>query len=172
MKWRNCNLGANVPEHAGYYFSWGNTDGHPRGGGYNFSTANYEGTPGASINTDLDLNHDAAHVILGSKARMPSEEDISELRDNCNVQFTYLNDMFGALLTSNVNGNSIFIPASGYYSGLTLTNYGSSGDCWSKTRYDATKAKNLYFNTNLGVRINQTERHIGFTIRPVFDPNL
>lgn len=167
LLWAKSNLGATRPESDGIYFSWGNTEGHPAGAGYDFSLEEYNTTPAAAITEDLSLSQDAARAILGSPWRMPSAAEFQELFDNCASEWTTLNGVQGRLLTSNVNGNTLFIPAAGYYDETSLLNRGSSGRYWSTSYVSATDAHLLGFNSS-GVQPQSTSiRRDGLSIRAV-----
>jgi hypothetical protein len=47
---------------------------------------------------------------------MPTTADFEELIANTTLTEEILNGVTGTRFTSNINGNSIFIPAAGYYS--------------------------------------------------------
>ena len=169
MKWRNCNLGANVPEGAGLYYSWGNVNGHPTGGGYNFSQDVYNETIGSQISSNLTLSQDAANVALGGKCRIPNEEDFVELENNCTLSWITINGVNGKLFTSNINGNSIFLPAGGRYNGLILGGRNQGGDYWTSSYFSETNAHAVYFN-NASIFVHEKlDRRFGFLIRPVLD---
>lgn len=162
-------MGATVPESAGLYFSWGNTNGHPAGAGYNFDQATYEETPGAAINTDLTLDEDAARANLGSPWRMPTADEFQELVVNCTSEWTTLNGVNGRLFTSNVNGKTLFFPASGFNNGKELQSRGVSGYSWSASIHSASDAFLLYVNSTHANARNNNNRRRGFTIRAVQD---
>lgn len=158
-----------MPESAGLYLSWGNTDGHPAGAGYDFSQDVYDETPAASISADLTLNEDAARANLGAPWRMPTAAEFQELYDNCSNIWTTLNGVNGRMFTSNVNGNTLFFPAAGRYNGTLLNNRGSGGFYWSSTYGSATNARVLDF-TNSGVSPqDNSSRRYGFPVRAVQD---
>lgn len=158
-----------MPQSYGLYFSWGNLDGHPAGAGYNFNQINYDGTPAASISADLSLSEDAARAILGAPWRMPTSEEFIELYDNCVSEFTTLNGVNGLLFTSNINGNTLFLPAAGNYIETTLGGRGSSGNYWSATYSSVQSARDLVFNSSEIKPDGFSSRRFGFTVRPVQD---
>lgn len=162
-------MGATVPESAGLYFSWGNTDGHPAGADYDFSEEKYNSTPGAAITEDLTLNHDAARVNLGAPWRMPTISEVQELCDNCTCVWTTLNGVNGRLFTSNINGNKLFIPAAGVCNNKSLNARGTNGYYWSSTYYTDTNAHNMTFNNTIVNPANVSWRAAGFTVRAVQD---
>lgn len=156
-----------MPESYGFYFSWGNLDGHPAGAGYDFSQDTYDETPAASISTDLSLNEDAARVNLGAPWRMPTEAEFQELYDNCTSIWTTLNGVNGRLFTSNINGKTLFLPAAGRCSGTSLEDRGSVGSYWSSTYDTATYAHRLTFNSSDVNPLSSNVRRNGFSIRAV-----
>jgi hypothetical protein len=58
---------------------------------------------------------------------MPTYVELQELYDNCSWSWTTLNGVYGHKLTSNHNGNSIFLPAAGYRRRGSLQDAGSGG---------------------------------------------
>ena len=162
-------MGATVPESAGLYFSWGNTDGHPAGAGYDFNQENYDETPAAAISENLTLEQDAARANLGAPWRMPSNAEFQELYDNCTYERTTLNGIYGILFTSNANGNTLFLPAAGNYNGTTLNYRGTRGIYWTSTYKSATHADVLIFNNTDMNPQDSGARRYGFSIRAVQD---
>lgn len=168
LMWANCNVGAERPSDLGLYFSWGNVEGHREGEGYDFSQAVYDSTPAAAIETDLSLSEDAARENLGEPWRMPTAAEFQELVDNCTSVWTTLNGIAGHLFTSNVNGNTLFFPAAGYYGGTSLISRGSLGNYWSSTYMSGTNARILYFNSSTCDPQNYSNRRYGFSVRAVY----
>lgn len=167
MKWAKCNIGASIPESAGLYFSWGNTEGHPAGAGYDFSQEVYDTTPAAAITANLSLNQDAARVYLGNPWRMPTGDEFKELIDNCSYNWTQLNGVSGMMFTSNLNGKTLFFPAAGRYNGTALSYKGQIGDYWSSTYNSVTNARSFYLSSTGVDARSDIARRFGFTIRPV-----
>lgn len=171
LLWAKANIGSAKPEGIGLYFSWGNTDGHAEGSGYDFSQAVYDTTPGKAITNNLSLSQDAARANLGAPWRMPTAAEFQELYDNCTYVWTTLNGVNGILFTSNVNGNTLFFPAAGFYNGTSLSNRGSRGGYWSSAYNSATSAHSLGFDSSSIDPQNDSGRRIGFSVRAVIDPN-
>ena len=180
--WATMNVGANSPEEYGDYFAWGETT--PKDV-YNWSTYkwcmgseytmtkyctdSYYGYNGFVDNkTELDPEDDAATVNWGPEWRMPSEDQIQELMDNCTTLWTTRNGVNGRLFTSNINGASLFLPAAGngWLSGLG--DAGSWGSYWSRTLYSSYPytACSLYFNSE-SVYWGNYYRNDDFSVRPV-----
>ena len=133
------------PEDDGDYYAWGETE--PKTD-YTWST--YKWCDGDEIhpfltkyNTDsscgvvdnnfvLDPEDDAAHVKLGGKWRMPTDEEWTELRTKCKWKWTTKGKRKGYKVTSKTNGNSIFLPAAGRY-GTRLLYVGENGFYWASS---------------------------------------
>ena len=102
LLWADRNIGAETPEDIGLYFQWGDTIGYTAeqvgngegqkyfhwsdykfsidGSSSNFSKYNY-----ADNKVVLDLEDDAAHVLMGGNWRMPTQEDFHELINNTDL---------------------------------------------------------------------------------------
>ena len=201
LKWASFNLGASSPEEYGDYFAWGETEPYysnldpltwkdGKSGGYSWSSYkwcigdyknltkycydSYYGFNGfTDTKTVLDLEDDAASVILGSGWRMPTDAEWTELRNNCTWTWTTQNGIAGRRVTAR-NGNSIFLPAAGYRSGTNLYDAGYDGEYWSSTLYtDAPLSEEtppyawtVVFVSGNVVRLNGS-RQLGESIRPV-----
>lgn len=90
VKWADRNIGANSPEDSGLYFQWGDTVGYSKeqiGVDKEFTWNDYkwgtEENPTKYNDSDgktvLDLEDDAAYVLMGGDWRLPTKEDIEEL---------------------------------------------------------------------------------------------
>ena len=177
--WATCNVGANSPEDYGEYFAWGETT--PKST-YNWST--YKWCKGRYDNmtkyctdsdygivdnkTTLDLSDDAAYVNWGGDWCMPTRAELEELKDNCASCWVTQNGVKGCKIISNVNGNSIFLPAAGYRNGSDLSSAGSNGDSWSSSLYTyySHNASYLYFDSD-DVGCSYDYRSYGRSVRPV-----
>ena len=81
-------------------------------------------------NPTLDLTDDAAYVNWGFSWRIPTEEELDELRNTSYTTWiwTTLNGINGYKVTSKINGNSIFLPVPGYRYSSGLFETGSKGN--------------------------------------------
>ena len=167
-KWAKANLGGTNPQDLGQYFSWGNVTGHAKDSGYDFSQTTYNGTTGAGLMGGLSTSssYDAARSIKGYPWRIPTYDDFLELLSYCRAQWTTVSGQAGMRFTSNINGNSIFLPAAGYYNGTTLQNLGTYGYYWAATLSDATSAYSLHFYSTY-VRMYNYARYFGLPVRAV-----
>jgi len=165
------NVGATAPEQAGLYFSWGNTQGHTPGDGYDFTSEDYEGTPGASLNEDLPLANDAAHVNMGGSWRMPTKEEMDELFNDSYTTNEWVTNYKGSgingiLVTSKANGNTLFFPAAGDID-EGLVDYGTVGSYWLSSFLSAGAAYYLNFTDVGPIPSSGEERYYGFSVRAV-----
>ena len=169
LLWGTKNIGATSPTGWGWYFSWGNLDGHPEGSGYNFSQDVYDATDAASISQDLDASQDAVRAIKGGTWRMPTQYDFAELFNSAYTtnEWTTVNGVNGRKVTSKINGKSIFFPAAGLYYGTSLSSRGSHGLYWSSSWYSADCACYMYFNSSSVYPQNYYNRYRGFSVRAV-----
>ena len=179
LKWATMNVGASKPEEYGDYFAWGETEPKSNyswstykwcNGSYNsltkYNTSSSYGT--VDNKTVLDPEDDAAHVNWGGSWRMPTDEEWTELIDNCTWTWTTENGVNGRLVTSNTNGNSIFLPAAGYRNGTYLFLAGSDGYYWSSSLNPGGPygAYNVYFGSGDVGRYGGS-RYYGQSVRPV-----
>jgi hypothetical protein len=172
LLWAEKNVGAATPEDDGLYFSWGNVDGHTATDGYDFGSNNdgpYASTPGAALegNIPSNITYDAAMHNMGAPCRMPTVSEFQELYNNCTTEWTTQNGVNGRRFTSRINGSSIFFPAAGHRSGVSLYNRGFNGFYWSSSRYTAAYGYNMYFDASAVYPALNSGRFIGFSVRAV-----
>jgi|GEM_PF-839751 len=173
VKWASWNVGATSPEEPGGYFSWGETE--EKNMYKEVSYKYYDSEKGyidiVPFDDDLGTSdisgvekYDAARLNWGGKWRMPTLEEFKELREKCDWTWTEYNGVLGYLIKGN--GNSIFLPATGYRLGIGLSNDNSyRGHYWS-----STDASYFYFyDRSFTVGKWKTMRSGGLTIRPVMD---
>lgn len=123
VKWADCNVGAENPSDAGKYFIWGDPSGMKKSTEIFFS----EDVIGDITGTIRDI----AKVNMGGSWRMPTSNELKELRDSCEWKIENLNGIDGFRVTGK-NGASIFLPAIGAYDrGNFRTDQGAG--LWSGT---------------------------------------
>ena len=167
LLWADKNIGAVSETDDGYYFQWGDTVGHTSSEGYNFSSSNYSAKGLNNISADLMLSQDAANAYLGGSCRMPTKTETQELYNNTRRSFESNNGVNGVRFTSKTNGNSIFFPASGYYSDKSLDYSGSSGYCWSSSYWSDVYAYYFKYSSSSEQSADALHRRYGFTVRAV-----
>jgi hypothetical protein len=179
VKWATCNVGASKPEEYGDYFAWGETE--PKStydlGTYKYCngsptsltkycTDSYYGT--VDNKTQLELSDDAARANLGGSWRMPTDAELTELREQCTWTWTTQNGVNGYKVTSKSNGNSIFLPAAGYRHVSSLHDAGSDGRYWSSSlSTDAPGCAWYVYLLSVYVYRGYYDRYEGFSVRPV-----
>ena len=181
LLWAKCNLGATTPEGYGNYYAWGETQPKSE---YTWATYTYGDTTyhlykyntsadyGTVDNkTTLEAADDAATVVLGGGARMPTSDDWVELRSNTTGEWTQQNGVNGWKFTAT-NGNSLFLPAAGRRCGSSLYDGGTYGFYWSSSLLtdDPSRVRNFYFHSD-GSRMNSFNRNYGFSVRAVRSQN-
>lgn len=103
------------------------------------------------------------NIDFSDNWRMPTAGEMRELRDNCDWKWTNEKGIYGYRVTGK-NGNSIFLPASGFKLNNRTFDEGSYGYYWSSG--SGSQANYLEFNS-YDYDINGSEPTYGCTVRPV-----
>ena len=203
-RWATANVGASKPQDYGNYYAWGETTTKEI---YSWSTYKYDdynkltkycsdsyyGKDGfTDTKTTLDLSDDAAYVNWGGKWRMPTNEQQTELRNECYWVWTESyngSNVKGYIVykakTSSDKGQQIskngtpsssyslsdahiFLPAAGYRDFGGLHYAGSYGNYWASSLYAdyPYDAWSVYFDSD-GVNYNDDLRYDGQSVRAV-----
>ncbi len=175
LLWAETNIGAETAADDGNYYAWGETSTKSTYSDSNYFDSNYT-TYSASGKTTLEKQHDAAYVNWGDSCCMPTSDEFGELLDNCTWEWTSKTNSSGSSIdgyevTSVKNGNSIFLPASGYRWSGDLNYYGLHGFYWSST-LDSGNSKDAYYLYfyNGGYGQSNFVRADGCSVRPVAKP--
>ena len=186
LKWAKCNVGADKETDYGYYFQWGETEPHDADTPYNW--VNYKYCKGSSTTLTkynimgeygtvdnkltLDLEDDAARANMGGDWRMPTQADFIEMLDYTDSEWVENfngSGVNGRKFISKINGNSIFIPASGGRLDSAFRHQGSYGLVWcsSLDTFFPIDAWELYFDSD-SIRTGYSfDRFFGFAVRGV-----
>ena len=179
VKWATCNVGAEKPEASGDYFAWGETKPKKN---YAWSTYKYcKGTNRTMIKyctkrsfgydgfvdnkVELDVEDDVARVNWGGEWRMPTYNELEELRVKCKWEEMKQNGVKGYKVVGP-NGNSIFLPSAGYKAGMDVYSDVLDGLYCSSSLYEDypyTVSTLCLFH----VEWNGRDRYAGFLVRPV-----
>lgn len=128
VKWATMNVGATKPEEFGDYFAWGETS--PK---TSYSKENYTYTDTPDV---LPLSDDAANANWGGAWRLPIQAELEELLDKCTWTWCWnyngIEDLYGYIVTSKINGNAIFLP---------------SASVMNKNIYDAVEGYGAYMTS-------------------------
>lgn len=171
------NLGSRSNADPGLYTSWGNifayrpTSALNFEGVYEFTQDNYENSPANNITGSITTEYDVAHELMGGRWRMPSRADYDELVANCNISAVVRNGRTGILCVSIINGQSMFIPCTGYAFRTNLYSLAMMIRLWLTDGTNEQTSKAIAFNVgDASLRIINDRRYFGFAIRPVLDP--
>ena len=162
VKWATCNVGANSPEEYGQYFAWGETSPKTE-----FTEENSLTNKKHMEDFSGDEQYDAAAANWGGGWRMATSDEYTELINDC----TWVLVENEGYKVTGPNGNSIFIPTSGFYNGSTLDNSGTFS--WSSTpcnEYDNdVQSKAFCIYADFIFVSNLADRFVGATVRPVVE---
>ena len=218
VKWATCNVGAEYPDCFGDYYAWGEIspyyesldplvwkegleNGYAEYLYFDENTKHFKIGNSGILHVDyykyyvggkeqLDLEDDGAHMNWGGAWRMPTSKEFEELIDSCICTLSKMNGVVGFTFKSKITGNSIFLPAAGYYSntrhrpqyfpnasehsssylsaywsGSLSSGYSSRASCLKISRTDWNRETLRFENTS--VTIDVMLRHAGAPVRPV-----
>ena len=173
LLWATCNVGANTPEAYGDYFAWGETETkseytEENCPTYGLSILQLQSQGYIDGEGNLTPQYDAAAANWGGDWRMPTKDEVNELRNNCTCTWTTQNSVNGYNV-EGPNGNSIFLPAAGNRDGSLHAIAGSNGYYWSSTPYDGSGDRYAYFLLFSSDIQDMTglNRRLGSSVRPV-----
>lgn len=143
--WATTNVGANKPGDYGNYYAWGETYTKSD---YSYDTYKYSTSKGTVLTkyctssangnvdnkTTLEASDDAASVNWGGSWRMPTYEELKELANTSYCTWTWeLQDGHYGSRVTGPNGNSIFLPAAGWFAVISTINVGEQGYYWTSS---------------------------------------
>ena len=181
VMWRNCNLGATAPEEYGDFYAWGETETKN-----DYSWETYKWCQGSSTTltkyntdihygqvdnkTELESDDDVASVKLGHNWHTPTKAEYEELLQKCKWTWTTQNGVNGVIFTSFINGNTLFLPATGYKWHKSHNIAGQHGMYLSANinyRYPYITLHFELYSGGANLSESQT-REYGYSIRPVY----
>lgn len=116
-------------------------------------------------------NDDAASVTQEYIWLIPTNTQMTELRNNTTAEYEVLNGVKGRRFTSKINGNSIFMPFAGCFEGKEYKNHEIYGNYWTSTlTSNSQQAYGIWFPETGGVRSGGLLRCYAQSIRPVCIP--
>ena len=148
VKWANMNVGAMKDSGFGSYFAWGEIKPkkYYSWGTYVWSKDDTQFILKYSTTdrkTQLVPSDDAANANWGEDWRMPTVDEYEELIDPANCKWDWItkDGINGYKVTSKKNGNSIFLPITGFrfYEGVQFR--AIKGIYWSSTVYTGNPSK-------------------------------
>lgn len=182
VMWATMNVGAAKASESGIYVAWGELEPKESYSWKNYSWGDGNGPKfnkyvmdaKSSVEGDIDgicklePQDDAAMHYWGGSWRMPTDEEVTELREKCKWTWVVCDGVQGYCVTGP-NGNTIYLPASGYYKDDCITLNGLNGCFWTSTlsgRVSSNSYELLIFNGSY-IR-GSSFRYYGENIRPVF----
>lgn len=178
--WAETNVGANAPTDNGTQYAWGETQTKAdySQSTYRFGTDFEKMTRycDADHKTTLSLDDDVANVLWGDSCRMPTYDELEELGDTANCQWTWTEkhpakgkSVKGYEVKSVRNGNSIFLPAAGAHNGKNYIP--EDGLYWTSSLSPRANGEAFCLYFNLGhYSYYMNDRSIGASVRPVAKP--
>ena len=192
-KWATVNIGASVPEDCGNYYAWGEIEIKED---YSWNTYKYffdnngnyvpyddkwcvESGELKDIGSDIaGTQYDVAHMKWGDSWKIPTSAQMDELqnREYCEWIWTFLNGVKGYIITSKLNGKSMFLPACGVFYKTKQQHMNTDGHYWLSTSETSNTfyADYLIFSSDSYETCHKSElfqdyngRDHGRTIRPV-----
>ena len=103
VKWSVCNYGASSPSGTGGFYFWGDPN--------NSGVFMYYTAPG--VDSISGTQYDIVKKNWGGKWRIPTRAEMRELVSKCSLSKSSNNGVSGIKITGP-NGNSIFLPYTGY----------------------------------------------------------
>lgn len=174
VKWASANFGAAEAWQVGEYYTWGDVveiTGPVTELDYryvNLGDGKYTDYPTGST---LKPEDDIIAISTSGEGRIPTVAEAGELVDGTKCKWTYASyrSVKGYLVTSLINGASIFLPAAGYYAEEGLINDGFSAHIW--TSAVSSDFNNFAYCLTASPIVNpgagQMHRYIGTTLRAV-----
>ena len=195
VKWGSCNIGAKSSSDLGQYFAWGETQAkaeytwdnykhYKRGEGaekgmkgektkkgitkYCSDRHGYEGLRDRKMT--LDAEDDVAHEALGEGWRMPTVDELNELKERYRWEWQTTDAKVSGYRVTGPNGNSIFLPVTGISQGKAVNQQKGDGCYWTSSLHTGSSygVYSLNFDSEC-VEIYYGRRDCGRAVRPVMD---
>lgn len=169
VRWAEWNMGAQEIADFGLYFGWGDVAGDMT------STNPYDYAKGfnaADKTIAGNTKYDVAALRWGGKWRMPTEAELLELAENSTWTREERHSatgerISGYLVTSKISGNSIFLPAGGYYEGTQGDRVNSYALYWCGD-FDTSEGLPVYYRMNASPIRKTNVKYMRTLIRPVY----
>ena len=186
LSWATCNMGANSPEQTGNFYAWAETEQKKeytrvsykwfKNGDFTNITKyctqkNYAYLDRFDTVTVLKSSDDPATITLGSNWQTPSSNQFRELIKRSTRTWGTVNGVWGCLLTSEANGNSVFFPVTGLFDGNKIS-HTTIGFYWTRelNASSPNKAYSLWVRCDgdlSDIEVTDTDRERGLQVRAV-----
>ena len=166
LKWATKNIGAKQNSDFGSFFSWEENNLKDSEETYDIKTRAID----AYSTQQTSTQNDAATLFWGAPWRTPNNKDWEELKMFCRWTWLIMDGRAGYLVESFKNGNSIFLPACGYYGTQDIHSGRQLGYYWSSTpqRGEPRKGNYFFFNEKR-IETKTYPFSFGLSIRAVSD---
>lgn len=185
VKWAAWNVGATEPSDYGNFYAYGELEPKTDYSVETYKWINPEYEAGQFYDeweqyyklgsTFTGTNYDVAHVKWGEQWRMPTQQEWTELIENCEWSWSAIGDVAGCRATSRINGKSIFFPAAGNMVGTEHTHDQLGCFYWTSTEYDGEPYEECRnYRANMDAFNHSAEGYdypdVGFSVRAVYGP--
>ena len=146
------------PLEAGDHYKWGYTTPY-----------DVTGATDAYLNYKADADFEDTAAAKNSNWRIPTKAQFDDLINSSYTETVWKTDWtnIGRLITSKINGISLFFAAAGHYALGSLLGAGDDGLYWSSTPIDDSDgAYDLYFGSG-DIYTGSSSRGLGYSVRPV-----
>lgn len=157
VKWASNNIGAYYENEPGHYFLWGYTD-----------SSIDTGTEPSLSNISKKISYDAAQAKWGYGWRIPTESEMYELKNKCTWTWMENNGINGYKVVGP-NGNSIFLPCTGYWNRMYIMNEKDIGYYWSANKRTYLILTEYYPRQD--ILTTDSYLNVSLPIRPVINYN-
>ena len=162
-RWATCNVGATKPSQRGNHYAWGETQTKSS---YTEANSKFH-----NERNSIDIQgtaYDAAHVHWGNGWTMPTYNQIYELIHHCDWDYIQLDGRWVVKLTSEINGEVIYLPTNGLKDGTGHRNANGCGNYWASTPTPYNGAHGYAYGAAGGAMAGGS-RYYGMGIRPVLN---
>lgn len=174
--WADKNIGANLPESYGEFFSWGEIRTQTKfdfesyryfhGDIWNPVITKYNGSDHFQLLQDVD---DAASCVLQLDWHIPTKDNFEELFTKCSFEWGCRNGIRGYYFIGP-NGNRIFLPAAGFMEITSHRHLGTSGLYWTSELVTSEQTDAWMFLARSNkFTFQQLGRFLGCPVRAVCD---
>ena len=175
VKWATCNVGAQEPSDRGDLFAWGEINSKVLYEKSNWKWNDFHQTNKYSNRSgEIEMIDDVANYQWGAGWRVPTLDEIHELFQMCTWKWKTICGIKGYLVTSKINGKSIFLPTTGWQEGKKKHFKRQTGYYWSSS-YNGEEHATLYVSSLIFTNNSIIPSlypcalygELGFAVRPV-----
>ncbi len=163
VKWASWNVGASkIADYGGLYGA-----GDPTGLKTSTNNNDYHWVDGENI---CGTQYDLAHVKWGGTWRLPTIEELKELKEKCTWTHNIVLEGIKGSIAKGLNGNELFFPYAGVSDGTGTSYLGKHTSLWSGNTCNTPYTygyKDLDINLQNGEDLSTGRCYFKQSIRPV-----